>query len=151
MFKTSLKFAGLVDGPDGKVVEEPDGEVTESSEDRKAQPTISGDETEASPNGDCEHTSPVEAQIRQGQQDTTALNTKPLRTTDADELRFNLVARALHVADGTGRVYAFGAVESQLRRDWTADRGSFTLVAEDCRWVRVPFAFERVAPRNVVQ
>ena len=75
-----------------------------------------------------------------------------MRTTDsADELRFNLVARALHIVDGTGRVYAFGAVDSQLRRDWTADRGSFALVAEDCRWVRVPFAFERVARRTVGQ
>ncbi|KAH9854476.1 hypothetical protein C2E23DRAFT_74192 [Lenzites betulinus] len=76
-----------------------------------------------------------------------ANTTGPLRVGDEDELRFNLLARRVHISNTEGRMYTFGRIDSQLRRNWAADRGSFAMIAEECRWVRVHFPFERVAPR----
>ena len=71
----------------------------------------------------------------------------PLHPTDADDVRFNVVACELHIYDRAGRMYAFDAFDTQVRCNWCRDRGSFTLVAEEYRWMRAPGAFERVAPR----
>ncbi|KAH9923122.1 uncharacterized protein BXZ73DRAFT_51130 [Epithele typhae] len=76
-----------------------------------------------------------------------AYTTTPLRTHDPYELCFSLAARGLLINNGEGRMYTFGSIDSQLRRDWAKDRGSFALVAEECQWVRVLFPYERVAPR----
>ncbi|KAI0652737.1 hypothetical protein C8Q79DRAFT_939153 [Trametes meyenii] len=74
--------------------------------------------------------------------------TGPLRVDDDDEVRFSVVARGVHINNKEGRMYTFGRADSQMRRNWAADRGSFAMVAEDCRWVRVHFPFERVAPNR---
>ena len=49
MFKTSLKFAGLVDGPDEKPVVELDGEVTEVWGDCETRSAGVGSDVEAPP------------------------------------------------------------------------------------------------------
>ncbi|KAI0673996.1 hypothetical protein C8Q78DRAFT_1076941 [Trametes maxima] len=71
--------------------------------------------------------------------------TGPLRVGDDEELRFSVVARGVHINNKEGRIYTFGRADSQMRRNWAADRGSFAMVAEECRWVRVHYPFERVA------
>ncbi|KAI0707615.1 hypothetical protein C8Q76DRAFT_859880 [Earliella scabrosa] len=74
--------------------------------------------------------------------------TKPLRRHNDDELCFSVLARQLHIHNTEGRIYTFGSIDSQIRRDWTQNRGSLAMVAEECRWVHVHFPFERVAPRS---
>ncbi|RPD64549.1 hypothetical protein L227DRAFT_518868 [Lentinus tigrinus ALCF2SS1-6] len=74
--------------------------------------------------------------------------TKPLTAHDDDEMSFAVLARGLHINNREGRIYTFGRIDSQIRRDWVRDRGSLALVAEECRWVHVPFPFECVAPRS---
>ncbi|EIW63748.1 uncharacterized protein TRAVEDRAFT_110902 [Trametes versicolor FP-101664 SS1] len=72
----------------------------------------------------------------------------PLRPQDEDEVRFGALARRVHINDTQGRICTFGSIDAQLRRNWAADRGSFAMVAEECRWVRVHFPFECVAARG---
>ena len=39
------------------------------------------------------------------------------------------------------------AVDAQLRRNWTANRGTFVMIAKESRWVKVPWKYEMdVAP-----
>ncbi|RPD69397.1 hypothetical protein L226DRAFT_555218 [Lentinus tigrinus ALCF2SS1-7] len=72
----------------------------------------------------------------------------PLTAHDDDEMSFAVLARGLHINNREGRIYTFGRIDSQIRRDWVRDRGSLALVAEECRWVHVYFPFEYVAPRS---
>ncbi|KAF9819995.1 hypothetical protein IEO21_01657 [Rhodonia placenta] len=67
----------------------------------------------------------------------------PSTNTDTDELRISASARQLHLHNTEGRVYTFGVVDAQLRRDWDQDRGSFVLVVEEARWVKVHWLFQR--------
>ncbi|KAI9069696.1 hypothetical protein FKP32DRAFT_1671173 [Trametes sanguinea] len=160
VFRTSVRFAGLSEHgednpkgytkPDAKLTpKEPSGTIPES-EPEDAQ------EDDDEPCGCC---SPAVHSASNGyttyahQEEADALahadeyKTQPLRAHDDDELRFSVLARRVHVNNTEGRVYTFGAVDAQMRRNWVDDRGSFAMVAEECRWVKVHFPFERVAPR----
>ncbi|KAH8099802.1 hypothetical protein BXZ70DRAFT_941116 [Cristinia sonorae] len=53
-----------------------------------------------------------------------------------DELRVSVYARQLHLHNHEGRVYTFGDVQSQFRRNWTERRGTLVLVSKECRWTR---------------
>ncbi|PCH34166.1 hypothetical protein WOLCODRAFT_148231 [Wolfiporia cocos MD-104 SS10] len=67
----------------------------------------------------------------------------PFANTATDELRISAFARQLHFHNTHGRVYTFGRADAQLRRDWDTDRGSFVMVAEESRWVRVHWPYQR--------
>ncbi|KZT73231.1 hypothetical protein DAEQUDRAFT_662511 [Daedalea quercina L-15889] len=67
----------------------------------------------------------------------------PFLNRETDELRTTVSACQLHLHNSDGRIYTFRAVDAQLRRDWDTDRGSFVLVAEEGRWVRVHRPYQR--------
>ncbi|CCL98894.1 uncharacterized protein FIBRA_00901 [Fibroporia radiculosa] len=67
----------------------------------------------------------------------------PFEDMHTDELRVSAVAQQLHLYNAQGRVYTFQRVDAQLRRDWDTDRGSFVMIAEDGRWERVPWPYQR--------
>jgi len=67
-----------------------------------------------------------------------------------DEIRVSASAHGLHLNNREGRYYSFETIDTQLRRNWTADRGTFVMVASECRWVKVPWAYERVAGSSVL-
>jgi len=62
-----------------------------------------------------------------------------------DEVRLSASAQGVHIDNREGRSYSFEAIDTQFRRNWVADRGTFVMVASGCRWVKVPQAYERVA------
>lgn len=70
------------------------------------------------------------------------LETAPFMNRDEDEVRVTAYARGLRLHNCKGRIYSFDGVDAQLRRNWTADRGTFVMVAEECRWIRVPLEAE---------
>lgn len=66
----------------------------------------------------------------------------PFLTTDQDETRISAFARGLHFCNKEGRHYSFDKVDAQLRRNWTANRGTFVMIAKECRWIRVPWPYQ---------
>ncbi|CAL1693940.1 unnamed protein product [Somion occarium] len=64
--------------------------------------------------------------------------------SDEDELRISAFVRGLHLYNTEGHVYTFGSVDAQFRRNWTADRGSFVMIAKECRWIRVHWPYQRI-------
>ncbi|EMD31130.1 hypothetical protein CERSUDRAFT_127592 [Gelatoporia subvermispora B] len=62
---------------------------------------------------------------------------------DREEIRVSAYARQLHINNTEGRIYTFQRLDAQLRRDWDADAGTFVLVAEESRWVRVHWPYQR--------
>ena len=67
----------------------------------------------------------------------------PFLNREVDELRTTISASQLHLHNPDARIYAFRTIDAQLRRDWDTDRGSFVLVAEEGRWVRVHWPYQR--------
>jgi hypothetical protein len=67
---------------------------------------------------------------------------------DQDEMRISAVAEGLHIHNREGRFYSFASVNAQHRRNWTANRGTFVLIATECRWVKLPRSNEMDAPRS---
>ncbi|KAJ3548050.1 hypothetical protein NM688_g5339 [Phlebia brevispora] len=61
---------------------------------------------------------------------------------DTDELRLSASARGLQLHNLEGRIYSFGSVDAVLRRNWIVDRGTFAMVAEESRWIRVPWTYQ---------
>ncbi|KAJ2989490.1 hypothetical protein NUW54_g8766 [Trametes sanguinea] len=156
VFRTSVRFAGLSERsedkpkgytkPDAKLTpEEPSGTISESDSDPEG-----AQEEDDEPCGCC---SPAVHSASNGyttyahQEEADALahadayKTQPLRAHDDDELRFSVLARRVHINNTEGRVYTFGAIDAQMRRNWVDDRGSFAMVAEVEGVVR-----ERLAP-----
>ncbi|OSD01145.1 hypothetical protein PYCCODRAFT_1504552 [Trametes coccinea BRFM310] len=162
VFRTSVRFAGLSEHEEDK----PKGYTKPGSKLAPKEPIGTESEFEFEsgyeqedddePCGCC---SPAVRRVSNGyttyahQEEADALaradeyKTRPLRPYDDDELRFSVLARRVHINNTEGRVYTFGAIDAQMRRNWVDDRGSFAMVAEECRWVKVHFPFERVAPR----
>ena len=66
----------------------------------------------------------------------------PYINREQDEVRISAYARGLMMDNTEGRVYTFGSVDAQLRRNWVANRGNFVMIAKESRWVRVPFSHE---------
>ena len=132
VFRTTFRFAGLSERPEDKPVAYPksdEGLGTSDDEDTSDSEYQEADDEEEEENEDSKY------------------RTKPLKPYDEDEMSFAVLTRGLHINNREGRIYTFGRIDSQIRRDWVRDRGSLALVAEECRWVRVHFPFERVAPR----
>lgn len=67
----------------------------------------------------------------------------PFLNREVDELRTTISASQLHLHNPDARIYAFRTIDAQLRRDWDTNRGSFVLVAEEGRWVRVHWPYQR--------
>ncbi|KAI0073726.1 hypothetical protein K474DRAFT_1677709 [Panus rudis PR-1116 ss-1] len=112
-FKTKISFSGLTEGN----VEEKDQDFSDN-----ASPSL--------PNGKLHdqngHNAP-----------------QPYLSKDQDELCITALARGLHLHNHEGRIYTFGAVDAQFRRNWTADRGSFVMIAKENRWVHGPWPYQR--------
>ncbi|OCH90548.1 hypothetical protein OBBRIDRAFT_793209 [Obba rivulosa] len=72
-----------------------------------------------------------------------AEKTQKLLPRDREEFRASAFVRQLHINNTEGRIYTFGKLDAQLRRDWDSDTGTFVLVAEDSRWVRVHWPYQR--------
>lgn len=66
-----------------------------------------------------------------------------------DEVRISSFARGLMLHNKEGRMYSFGALDAQLRRNWTANRGNFVMIAKEARWVRVPCLYQMRAPPSL--
>ncbi|KAL0951922.1 hypothetical protein HGRIS_008576 [Hohenbuehelia grisea] len=66
-----------------------------------------------------------------------------VRGEEQDEVRVSLAASNWHIRGWNSRMYLFGKLDAQLRRNWVEDRGSFVLIAEECRWMRVKLEGER--------
>ncbi|KAI0328463.1 hypothetical protein GY45DRAFT_1326336 [Cubamyces sp. BRFM 1775] len=151
VFRTAIRFAGFSEHEENKPAAYTDPKAKLSPEE-----PIASDEDE--PCGCCSPASRTNSKSNgyttyTHQEEADALahadenKTGPLRAIDDDELRFSVIARGVHINNMEGRMYTFGRIDSQMRRNWAKDRGSFAMVAEECRWVHVHFPFERVAPR----
>lgn len=66
------------------------------------------------------------------------------RSQTKDELRISSFLRGLHLHNTEGRIYTFGEVDAQLRRNWIESRGSFVMVAKESRWLRVHWPYQRL-------
>ncbi|KAI0352223.1 hypothetical protein OH77DRAFT_1523491 [Trametes cingulata] len=153
VFRTSVRFAGLSEheedkpkaytDPRSKLAAEEPGEDEGDEEEEEECGCCAPSSTRGS-NGHATYAHQEEADALA---DADAYKTQPLRAVDDDELRFSALARRVHINNTEGRIYTFGAIDAQMRRNWAEDRGSFAMVAEECRWVKVHFPFERVAPR----
>ncbi|KAF9566974.1 hypothetical protein CPC08DRAFT_62827 [Agrocybe pediades] len=57
-----------------------------------------------------------------------------------DELRVRISTSQWHVlAPWSSRIYSYDDLQAELRKNWTDDnRGTFVLIAKECRWTKVP-------------
>lgn len=67
----------------------------------------------------------------------------PFLNRETDEMRVSVSACQLHMHKPDGRIYSFRAIDAQIRRDWDTDRGSLVLIAEEGRWIRVHWPYQR--------
>ncbi|KAI0694422.1 hypothetical protein BC835DRAFT_1221759, partial [Cytidiella melzeri] len=74
--------------------------------------------------------------------------TKAFLSKEQDEMRINVSVEGLHVNNRQGRFYSFASIDAQLRRNWSANRGSFVMIATEGRWVKIPWEYEMVAPTS---
>ncbi|KAI0370114.1 hypothetical protein BV20DRAFT_1052743 [Pilatotrama ljubarskyi] len=148
VFRTSVRFAGLSEHDENKpgAYTDPDSKLApqEPQSDDDEQCGCCAPSSSPGSNGHATYAHQEEADALAGADE---YKTQPLRTYDDDELRFSAIARRVHINNTEGRIYTFGSIDAQMRRNWIEDRGSFAMVAEECRWVKVHFPFERVAPR----
>ncbi|KAJ3757214.1 hypothetical protein EV360DRAFT_84226 [Lentinula raphanica] len=74
--------------------------------------------------------STLEMQRRSGDEGDISENSK-------DESRITHHSSEWHIYNhAIRRLYHFGQLAAQLRRTWVDDTGSFTLIAQDCHWIR---------------
>lgn len=156
VFRTSMRFSGLTEHPEDKPTgfsrpthkpsaHDPDGYRHKKVKDEDEDEAVETDDDENGYASDSDSDSDTEAI---SDEHASMRPTKPLKTQDDDEIRFNILARQLLMHDTDARIFSLGRLDSQIRRDWSQNRGSFVLVAEECRWVHVHLPFERVAPRS---
>ncbi|KAL4250267.1 hypothetical protein ABKN59_003135 [Abortiporus biennis] len=67
-----------------------------------------------------------------------------LKRSQDDEMRISAFARGIQLYNKEGRIYSFGSVDAQLRRNWVEERGTFVMIAKECRWISVHWPHERV-------
>ncbi|KAF8203964.1 hypothetical protein BJ912DRAFT_1090964 [Pholiota molesta] len=70
--------------------------------------------------------------------------------TNSNELRARGAASQWQmVSPWNSRIYSFDHLEAELRRSWTEESGSFSMIAMNSRWIKVP-AYSRmdVYPRS---
>ncbi|KAI0756069.1 hypothetical protein C8Q80DRAFT_5577 [Daedaleopsis nitida] len=147
VFRTSVKFSGLTEHQENKPTgfTDPKRKLSADHPDgHRRGEEVSEDELE----DDVLVSDSDSAMIQVDEEEPAADETKPLRVYQDDEIAFSILARQLMIFRGEGRVYSFGSIDSQIRRDWTNNKGSFAMVAEECRYVHVHFPFERVAARS---
>jgi len=148
-FKTSVRFSGMSEAdveekaPDGSAAEAADGDVYSGVQDGEVKTEDVGCDDDGPP-GTCVDSLTGQHEdskiVQSGSKDFRAQSDHP---ADQDEMCISAYARQLHLNNFEGRAYSFGAVDAQFRRNWTADRGSFVLIAKESRWVRVHWTFER--------
>lgn len=54
-----------------------------------------------------------------------------------DELRARCSISQWNIATPYGRMYSFGTLTAEFRRSWVEDTGTFAMVAEQCRWLKL--------------
>lgn len=149
-FGTSVRFSGVTEAavqceqdPDG------DGQNEYPGENRDTVPQDGPYEEQLGNSNGAAHDSigDVAGHLKNIRNDHKAAEALPSLNREQDEVRMSAFARGLMLQNKEGRVYSFGAIDAQLRRNWTANRGSFVMIAKDGRWVKVPWKYEMdVAP-----
>lgn len=78
-------------------------------------------------------------------QDSSASVQKPgmTRPDHEDELQVSAEVKGYDVINWQDRMYSFGNLSMQLRRSWIDSRGSYVLIAEESRWIKVQSSTER--------
>ncbi|KZT08815.1 uncharacterized protein LAESUDRAFT_757515 [Laetiporus sulphureus 93-53] len=139
-FKTTVRFAGVSDPLTSKKAEK-------HRKSPMGSPSKDGSESESDDGHDSSDSSSDEREsdgIANGlDQANHSDRPPPFLNADTDELRVTASTQRLHIDNGEGRLYTFGAVDAQLRRDWDTDRGSFVMIAKEGRWVRVHWPYQR--------
>ncbi|KAI0789412.1 hypothetical protein C8Q75DRAFT_718348 [Abortiporus biennis] len=87
----------------------------------------------------CGMSERVEPEDQEEKEDTSSLK----RSQD-DEMRISAFALGVQLYNKEGRIYSFGSVDAQLRRNWVEERGTFVMIAKECRWISVHWLHERV-------
>ena len=68
---------------------------------------------------------------------------------EQDEIRVSASWEQWHILNNwQGRMYTFGKLDAQLRKSWVEERGSFVMIAEECRWTKVSSFVNRETFRN---
>ncbi|PBL00230.1 hypothetical protein ARMGADRAFT_982213 [Armillaria gallica] len=58
---------------------------------------------------------------------------------ESDETRLSGYSNQWHIHNVFNqRMYTFGRLDAQLRRDWLDDHGSLAFIARECRWIKLP-------------
>lgn len=131
-FGTTLQFCGLTERYSDQ---EGEGEAC------RAIPDHQGKFSDADGNADdCIGTLDGEFNMKPCHRVKTPLS---CMNPDQDEVRVSAFARGVHLCNNEGRIYTFGAVDAQLRRNWTAQRGTFVMIAKESRWIRVHWNYQR--------
>lgn len=146
-FETSVRFLGISEG-DNEGKDESDAVDIAQDQHEEEQPSDSIPDGDACPEDSTAVTGITHRVVRDRVnggpklrhllKKTRNLDTMPSLSRDQDEMRMSASTRGLHLNNREGRIYTFGKIDAQLRRNWTAERGTFVMVAEECRWIMVP-------------
>ncbi|KAH9837362.1 uncharacterized protein C8Q71DRAFT_723615 [Rhodofomes roseus] len=134
--KATVRFAGLSEPGqlDGHAHSELDhAESSDGEEEQYDSDSCHGDSSDEYEDCEADGSSPVDH----------VDPPPPFLNRETDELRTTVSACQLHLHNPDGRIYSFRTIDAQLRRDWDTDRGSFVLIAEDSRWIRVHRPYQR--------
>lgn len=67
-----------------------------------------------------------------------AVNGKHENNASRDELRITASSEQWHILNFRSRMYTFGKLDAQLRKNCADDIASFVLIAKESRWTKVP-------------
>lgn len=68
---------------------------------------------------------------------------------ERDELRLRSSLSQWHIlAPWHSRMYSFDDLQVEIRRNWAENRGSFVMIAKECRWTKVPVRGQQEGYRN---
>ncbi|KAL6307791.1 hypothetical protein BKA93DRAFT_823130 [Sparassis latifolia] len=135
-FWTNVELSGLSDTVLVSKLSGGSADHYDGGEERVAN--AAGEEEITDSDADWEEEAKEEVDPRKGEKPLL-----PVFLHGKDEMRMSAFARQLHLHNTEARIYTFGRVDAQLRRDWNEDKGSFVMVAEEARWVRVHWTYQR--------
>ncbi|KDQ51110.1 hypothetical protein JAAARDRAFT_199334 [Jaapia argillacea MUCL 33604] len=64
-------------------------------------------------------------------------------SSGTSEFRTSTTARGYHVHNWQNRIYTFGSIDAQLRKNWEEEKGSYAMVVRDVRWTKVHSLYQR--------
>lgn len=65
-----------------------------------------------------------------------------------DDIRVTAHVDSCEIVNWQKRIYSLGIITVQLRRSWVDHRGSYVMIAEECRWTKVHSEDRREALRD---